>query len=257
MMRRLGLALVLASALGLVAEGAGLAVALRFGAATGNRVTVANSTTTQDVLPMSFLVAYRPSTITANNSLYMKGSAAGASRKFVRIDTGGQVTVLVDRGTLDTTYTTSSTPLVAGQAVFLLVTITQAVSPNVRIYAGTPAAPMTEATYSTTTDGSGATASDAATSLQLCNVFATDNSCKGDVWAMQLVSGVLTVEDGRRWQQRAAQNPPMPGVRGAWLLGRNGTGVVFDRSGFNNHGTITGAIPVSEALPLVGWRRGA
>lgn len=256
-MRRLGLALALACASVIAGESAGLTVALRFGAATSNRVTVANSTTTQDVLPMSFLVAYRPSTITANNSLYMKGSAAGSSRKFIRIDTGGQLTVLVDRSGLDTTFTTSSTPLVAGQIAYILVTIDQSVSPNVHIYAGTPAAPMSEATYSSTVDGSSGTSSDSATSMQLCNVFAIDNACKGDVWAMQLVGGVLSLADGRRWQQRAAQNPLMPGVRGAWTMGQNGAGKVLDRSGNANHGTITGAIPVSETLPLLGWRRAA
>lgn len=256
-MRRLGLAFALACALGLVGEAAGLTVALRFGAATSNRVTVANSTTTQDVMPMSFLVAYRPSTITANNSLYMKGSAAGSSRKFIRIDSGGQLTVLVDRAGLDTTFTTNSTPLVAGQVTYIMVTIDQSVSTNVHIYAGTAASPMTEATYSSTVDGSGGTSSDAATSAQLCNVFATDNACKGDVWSMQLVGGVLSIDDGKRWQRRAAQNPLMPGVRGAWTMGQNGAGRVLDKSGNNNHGTITGAIPVSETLPLLGWRRAA
>lgn len=248
----------IAAGAGIVGEAAGLTVAMRFGAAVSNRVTVANSTSIENLMPVSVLVAYRPSVITANNSLLMKGSAAGASRKFVRINTGGNLSMVLDRPGTDTTFTTSNAPLVAGQIVYILITADTSVSPVVHIYTGTQNAPMSEATYSATTDGTGGlVASDSGTSLQLCNVFAIDNACKGDVWAMQYVSGVLPLVEGRQWQQRAASNPPVRGARGVWTMGRNGAGVVFDRSGYGNHGTITGAVSVSETLPGITWRRAA
>lgn len=226
--------------------------ALRFGAATTDRVTVANSTTMQDIMPMSLLVVATPTTITANRAFYMKGSAAGNSRKYVRIDASNNIGVVVDQ-TSDTTYGSNSAPLRANVPNYVAVTIDITATPEVRIYHGFPWSPLTEVTYGTTTDGTGGVSTDSGTSAQLFNVFAVDNAFQGDGYVMQVVSGVLSVTDVRRWQQ----NPTLPvrGARGVWVLGANGRGVVYDLTGNTNHGTITGAVTTGGSIPVFSWRK--
>ena len=226
--------------------------ALRFGAALSDRVTVANSATMQNIMPMTLLVAATPTTITANRAFYMKGSAAGNSRKYVRIDASNNIGVVVDQ-TSDTTFGSSSAPLRANAVNYIAVTIDISVSPEVHIYHGFPWSPLTEVTYSTTTDGSGGVSSDAATSAQLFNVFAVDSALQGDGYIMQVVSGVLSLNDVRLWQQNPTR--PVLGARGAWVMGANGRGIVYDLTGNNNHGTITGAVTTGGSLPVFSWRK--
>jgi len=233
---------------------------LKFGAATSDRVTVPNSASMQDVMPVTFLIMASPKTLTANKSFYMKGSAAGSSRKWIRIDASSNIGVIVDQ-TSDTTYGSNSAPLVAGALNFIAVTIDVTATPEVHIYHGLQSKPLSEVTYGTATDGSGGVSTDSGTSAQLFNVFATDGAMPGDGYAIQIVSGVVAFEQMLAWQ-RDGTNPLLPGVRGAWDLGACGQSVVLDKSGNGNHGAITGAVlsavPVGAYAgdpPLVRWKR--
>lgn len=246
---------------------------LRLGAALSDRVTVANNAAIQDVMPVTFLVVVAPTSLTANRCFFMKGSAAGASRKYIRIDASSNIGVLVDRSTTDTTYGTNSAPLVAGVVNYIGVTIDTSASPVVRIYHGLANTPMREATYGTTTDGSGTVASDSGTSAQLFNVFAVDSPLQGDCYALQMVAGILPLAQMHEWQ-RDGNNPVMLGSRGAWDLGAQGQVIVRDKAGYG-HGTVTGAVlspspigrraekirrvvsPVAAASFLSAWARGS
>lgn len=213
---------------------------LRLGAATSDRVTVPNSTSTQNVMPVTFLIMAAPTTLTANRSFLMKGGAGSSSRKWVRIDASNNIGVLVDQ-TSDTTYSSSSAPLVAGALNYIAVTIDVSATPEVHIYHGLADKPLSEVTYGTTTDGSGGASTDASTSLQLWNVFATDGALQGDGYAAQMIAGILPFDLMLEWQ-RVGTNPVMPGCCGAWDMGTCGQSVVLDKSGNGNHGSITGAV---------------
>lgn len=247
-MRRSLLAVGLVAGLAVTSEASRPAFALTFGAALTDRVTVPNSTTMQDVMPTTILVVAAPTTITANRAFYMKGSAAGSSRKYIRIDASNNIGVLVDQ-TSDTIYGSSSAPLVANAINYIAVTIDINASPEVHIYHGLQSSPMLEVTYGTTTNGSGGVSSDSGTSAQLFNVFAVDSPLQGDGYALQVVSGVLPFEAIQRWRQNPTR--PVLGARGAWSFGANGRGQVLDLTGNGNHGTITGAIPSGRLLPFV------
>jgi len=234
---------------------------LKFGAAASDRVTVPNSASMQDVMPVTFLIVAAPSALTANKAFYMKGSAAGGSRKYIRVDASSNIGVLVDRSTADTVYGTNTAPLVAGVVNYIAVTIDTSTSPIVRIYHGLQDKPLSEQACGTTTDGSGTVSSDSGTSAQLFNIFATDSAMPGDGYALQVVSGVLPLSQMLEWQ-RDGGNPVMPGSRGAWDLGTGGQLVALDKSGNVNHGAITGAVlsgyPAGSRPsdpPLVLWKR--
>lgn len=246
---------------------------LRLGAALTDRVTVANNAAIQDVMPVTLLIVVAPTSLTANRAFYMKGSAAGGSRKYIRIDASSNIGVLVDRSVADTVYGTNTAPLVAGLVNYIGVTIDTSASPVVRIYHGLNGKPMSEQTCGTTTDGSGTVASDSGTSAQLFNVFATDSPLQGDCYALQMVAGVLPLALMQEWQ-RGGSNPVVLGSRGAWDLGAQGQVIVRDKAGYG-HGTVTGAVlspspiglrrekvrrvvsPVVAASFLAAWARGS
>lgn len=223
---------------------------LRLGAATSDRVTVPNSASIQDLMPMSVLITARPTSIADHNTFYQKGSAAGASRKNIRLLTTGEIEVTVDRSGADTNYLTSGAAITAGAVVHLLVTIDTAASPIVTVARGTPTQELTPLAMSSSSAGTGTIASDASSSLQIGNNFATDDALIGDIYAMQVVAGVVSLQAARDWA-RNGYNPLLPGVRGAWDLGACGQSVVLDKSGNGNHGVITGA--VVSPYPVGPW----
>jgi hypothetical protein len=51
--------------------------------------------------------------------------------------------------------------------------------------------------------------------------------------------------------QQFRPRPTGAACAGFWRPGSNGRGPVWDESGNNNHGTITGAIPTNDFLPRI------
>jgi len=120
-----------------------------------------------------------------------------------------------------------------------------------KMYMGSLTMPCAEpSAYAAQTLGSGAAGDDSATDWYLGNYSGLNVAFVGPIW----VAGVwATVFDLGRL--RELQRHPSPATsRGFWLPGQNGTGRVWDLSGNNNHGTITGALPTSDVLPRVGRR---
>ena len=118
-----------------------------------------------------------------------------------------------------------------------------------RLYAGGLTTPLVEAAaYVTQTVGSGSVTSNAAANLFVGNTSAgNSNSFPGLIALVKIWNRRLSLDELRRHQSNLACSAQC--VLFAWP-GKNGRGTVFDESGNNNHGTITGAIPTADTVPV-------
>ena len=259
-MRRLVPVLALVCALGLVSQASsGLPFALQFTNGTNMSVAAAPSASLNNLPAITITMWVKLTTAAPAAQRNFVGKGAGNNRVAAFINS---TSVSFQRGSSGTAPTgtalTSNLPaLVANQPVFLAFVGDFGVTAP-RLYAGSTLLPVSEASaYSTSATGSTAGHDDSADNLNVANsgVTSTTNTLPGVVYTVQVIPRAVGLDE-----LRALQGVWMPRYRGAalaWVMGVNGTGRVLDQSGANNHGTITGAIPVRETLPLLGWRRAA
>ena len=123
-----------------------------------------------------------------------------------------------------------------------------------KLFSGTLDTPATEvSSYSSQSAGSGSRTSDAAASLYLGNRQNGSVQLGGSMALVIISTATLTVDEIRRLQYQPRPSA-VRGCVGFWRPGAYGTGRVFDECGLN-HGTPTAAVPVSDYLPRVAWRR--
>lgn len=137
---------------------------------------------------------------------------------------------------------------------FIGVTYSSALTPVAHIFKGTPALSIAEATtYSLTTDGSGTTNSDSASGMILGNSFSVGAAVGARMGMVGIWNRVLTLAE---MEEQRVRPRATNGCVLLTYLGEPGTATQRDYSGYNNHGTVTGATFVDgPPLPTFSRRR--
>lgn len=222
---------------------------LLFGAATSDVVVTPPNATVNDLKAFTTLQLVRVDTLTTSRMLW--GKRPGTANRMLRLpDTAGNVSLTLRRTGGALTYTTSDTPLVqTGTLRWIATTYDDSLTTAAaHIYHGPYGGALVESTYSTATNGSGASdASDAANGWAWCNgqVSPYAQAVQGACWVCMLWPRALGLDDLRRV---IAGDLTDSGAIVEYALGLDGGIAVFDRSGHGNHGAITGA--VQSGVPL-------
>lgn len=255
-MKRLALALALVCALSVVGE-AMVPLGLQFTNGVTMHVSALPSATLNNMPTVTIMMWVKLTTVAPAAQRNFMGKSTVANRLVTFINS---TTVSIQRGSSGTaptaTVTTTNLPALRANAPAFLVFSGDFGVTAPRIYAGSLTEPATEASaYSASTVGSTAGHDDSAANFVVGNggTPGTTNTLPGVVYSVQVSSQVLSLSEIRAAQYR--WNPRARRTVMAWRLGRNGSGLVSDESGFGNYGTNTAAIPVGEALPVVGLRR--
>ena len=225
---------------------------ISMGTATTDRVDMGNPASLVDPSVFTMILWARSDGTTNTRVLMQKGRVASGGKQLL-IRSGVNLELNIDRSTTDLLYQSNSTPVVTGAIKCYAATFNPNNAANTlgKLYVGDLRTPMTECTYGTTTDGSGTypTDNNAADPFRIGNTPASDSSLIGLVWVAAYIFNELTLAQLRDWQFNP--RPDFYDTRGFWRPGTNGTGPVWDESGRGNHGTMTGAIPISLCLPRV------
>ncbi len=224
--------------------------ALTFGAVNSDHVNISSAASIDNLTTFTWIEWVYPTTLTNALKLVQKGhNATGGFSLFQLNGTGGNIEMQVRRATTSSDYITSSTPLATTNAwAFVAGTSNTGTTPVHHIYKGTATAKAVEATYGTTTDGSGAQSAEGASEpLDVANTAVINaNAFKGGIALFAEWNRVLSL--GEIQAQQFAPHVTSGCVVFIWL-GANGTGTQGDWSGHLNNGTVTGAT-VSNNSPI-------
>ncbi len=222
---------------------------------SADRVDIGDGTSIRDLNPFTFIEwIYPVNTGTwAGKPFLQKGRAAGGgSRRVLEVSASGNFMRLeVDRSTSDTNYIASNLAMSNNTWYCVAGTYDSAASPTTHLYQGTLSAVMVEATYSTSTDGSGTLGSDSGQNMRIGNDGAASptSSINARIATVGIFNRVLSLGELIDWQFR-------PGVRsgcvGFYQLGFNGISTQPDWSGNGNSGTVT-TVEVADHVPVRGW----
>jgi len=232
------------------------AFALVFGAATTDRVNISSTAAMSDLTTWSLLtLVYRTSS--AAMPIFSKGGNTANTRRInLRINATGALATTID-GSTDLVYQTSTTPM-AGLNQWLWVVavadLSAGASAKIRYYTSALTNPLTLQTLAAApTEGAGYL-SDSGAAAHIGNNGNPDTAFVGQIAFVALSSQKLEIGEleaiRRNWRSGSFR-----GALGAWVVGGNGTGPVFDLTGNGNVGTRTGAIPSGQAPPRMVWRR--
>lgn len=235
-------------------------MSLTFGAVNSDRVDIGSGTTIDDLGAGAngFSIAawlYRTGN-GGNQHVITKDQATATGGWSLLIDNApieGCVRFLHWRpGGTATDYITSGGEVSLNIWEFLAVTFKNGLAPDVDIYMGDLNTGAAEASYNTTTNGSGGLGTDADMSTYIGNLQrSTAFPFKGSIGVIAVFNKRLTLEEIQAWQF----NPRMTADCVAFYeLGNNGTGTQPDLSGNGNAGTVTGATQ-SDNPPLARSRR--
>ena len=232
-----------------------MGTALTFGAATTDRVDIGAGSSLADLDPFTIFAWVFPTGTTANRAILGSRGQGAASVRQLRLNgsggSSGNLELRVTRATTSTSYITNTRPMnVSNTWVCVMATFDSAASPTGRIYTGTLAALLAEATYGTSTAGAGAVSAESSASHTWGNrdVGGFASAFQGRIACGLYLNRVLTLGEGLNLQffPRLLAN-----TKNFVLLGRNGVGTQPDLSGNGNNGTVTGAT-ASNGPPL-GW----
>lgn len=218
---------------------------LRFGTAAADNVIIPSATSIDNLDPYTMIVRGTITTLTNGFGYWGKGFASNNSRHMQCIASGttGNITITMDRATSDLTYTSNSTPLASLDTPFTLaMTFNSAGGAGliIKAYISTNGQTFSTVTWGTTTGGSGAFQSDATRRLVLGNVALADSALASTMWEAHLLAEELSVT--QLMQSQLRRFTKLGTTRGLWSLAE-GPLLVRDRSGFGNHGIVTGAVP--------------
>ncbi len=201
----------------------------------------------------TFVAWIKPTTLGVNRYVWSKFN----TKPFFRVtDSSGHLRLLKDRTTNDLDYTTSTT-VSAGAWQFVAYTIDQAAGSSLaHIYTGDLSTAPTEASYSSTTDGSGSFASDSGNAAYAGNRSNSDRSLRGHIGALALFDRVLTLGELTSWWMQPQGTP-------GCVLSANyfTTTTLADGSGNGFNGILTGFnkathadhVPLGPAYGLDAW----
>ncbi|MCC7045064.1 MAG: LamG domain-containing protein [Acidobacteria bacterium] len=225
-------------------------MSLTFGGATTDRVTIAANATIDNLSAFTVLLWVRPTTLTSFRRIVAKEVSTTSGWAVRLTGTGGDIRVTWGRATTDVSYVTSSTPL-SSLYTWHLVAITfdqsGAAGEVVNIYTGKLTTAAVEASYSTTTGGSGAFDDDSSADLTIGNSAATDLPIQGNIAVAAVINRVLTLQEIISWQWHPRM---ISGCVGFYQL--SDTSSVPDWSGNSNAGAVTGT-SLFEHVPLGPW----
>lgn len=215
------------------------------GGAATDVIDIGSGSTLDDLDPFTYLIWLNTTTITANRVLFRK---IQTGVKVLQISgTSGDVQLAVSRAGGTTNYTTNSTPLApTGTPTFLAATYNSAAAAGEvhNIFKGTLAAPATECTYGTATDGSGASTTDATGNQTIGGRAGASNAFPGLLYFSAILNRELSLDVIRffQWWMLDWRRDPViyPGLVAAHAYGVNGSGVQRDLTGNKNDGTVTG-----------------
>lgn len=236
----------------------GFPCALKFGTATSDVVDCGAAAGLTDFDPYTALIWCMPTQFLGGRQLIQKGTGGTNSTHISLrlLGTAGNFETVMDRATTDLNYTATAGTLKLNQRQFIGLTFDSAGGANnlVRLYCGIEGQPATDVT-SGTTDGSGAFSSDSGKNLRIGNFLALTGSFVGPIYGAMYLNMKLTPDQIRDLQFHPR---PIDGVKGGfWRMGRNGSSVVWDETGNQNHGVVSGAIPTSDYWPALANRRRA
>lgn len=224
-------------------------MSLTFGGATSDRVDCGTAAAISNLSAWTWCGWVYVTTVTNSRFFFRKAdSSPPYGNKSARMMTSGGLRVDVERATTSTQYIASTGTVVANEWAFFAITYNEAAGSGevVNIYKGLLTSPAAEVTYSTTTNGSGATIDDSPATLLLGNGESLAQVLPGRMGPQGFFNRVLTLGEIQSWQF----DPRMTaGCVGLWYLGDNGTGTQPDFSGNGNSGTVTGATQ-SDNPPL-------
>lgn len=230
-------------------------MARTFGGATSDRINIGSAAAIDDLTAAAYLMWVNPTTLTANRILFAKTDGVSSNRRLLLLSgTGGNLDFRVIRATTNTQYVTSSTPLSAtGSWIGLAIVFDTSAGAGevVNIYScpsTTFPVSLTEATYSTATDGSGALTSDAAGSFLWGNGAALNVSIQAGIAYAALFSVAPSKATCETWFNYA--NGVQTGCQGFYQLGLTGAASEEDFSGNGNTGGVTGTSII--AMPPFG-----
>lgn len=216
-------------------------MALLFGAATTDRVSIPGAASINDITTLTMCAWIYPTAVTGGR-IWSKGSTA---QKRLNQDAGGALSTTITR-TSDSSFV-STTLLVLNTWQFVVVTYSEAA--GVRGYLGNLSKPVEEMSYSSTVVGSGATGTESAGAMNWGNRQGSNSAwTSGAIEVGAYFNRVLSLTEMRLMQEYMRLRTPkgLPGCVSLHKLGYfEGTGVQYDLSGQNNHGTVTGATLVS------------
>lgn len=221
-------------------------MALTFAAGSGDRVDHGSAASLDNLTQTALTVwawVYRTGEGADQSVLSKMG--AGAVGWLWRLHGGspsGSMSLLVDRATTDTIYTTSVAVVAANTWTFVAVTYDPAAAPAVRMYSGTLAGAVSEITSFVSptgnVNGSGTPSADAAFNLYVGNVQLTNLAFEGRIERGGVVNRVLTSSDLEAIRLAVIKDCNVADTK---LLVSYRNGDVTDYSGNGNTGTITGA----------------
>lgn len=227
---------------------------MSFGAAMGDRVTVAPNTALDGLSAWTALVWCRPTTLGAGKLLVGKGvgSSSNIRLEIRTANASGALRVLLNYSTSSLQYDSANGLLATGQVSCVAVTFDNAASAGNKVvfHSSTKGGVLVKAGYAVQTDGVGSQNSDSGVSLIVGNNNGFTSAFQGSIFAVAVSGSVLTVGEMEAW--RLNPDAPIRDERGRWLPGSDGPGgQVLDRSRYRAHGVVTGAKLSPYALPLV------
>lgn len=228
-------------------------MSLTFGTAATDRVDISPASSINNLGAFTVATWIKLKSLTAPQIaqfIFGRGTAGNQRKAAAQVSDGSaEVTFSVDRATTSSSFTTNSTLLVINQWLFLCFTydINGSAGNVGHIYKGTLSSPVAEATYSTSTDGSGALkGDDSALNMKLYNAASDQRGIDGKGGWFGLWNRALSLSELKSIQFHPRVTS---GCVGFYRLGDNGTGTQRDFSGNGNNGTVTGATQ-SDNPPL-------
>lgn len=225
---------------------------LSFGAATSDRVDCGN-TGTDPTAGSVWLWCY-PTDVGGGQIMFNKGQTIVATTGIWRlvinaISTPGSIRLVVDYATTDADARSNTNTLTANMWQFVAATFDGTNAP--KIYLGSMLNQAAEVSYGTQTAPSGARVTDGGGSAVWGNssIGSPVNTFKGKMSFGDFLPGTVLTLKELRWAQ--ANCRPFRGRSKCFMeFGRMGTGRQMDRSGYANHGTLTGPT-LSYGLPRI------
>lgn len=223
---------------------------LDFTGASTYRVNHGSATILDDMDPFTFYGwFYKSGAATTFHRLFSKWTTAiaGDSQCYIEGSGSAEVTCIRRRSGGTLTYTTNSSPLgTSGKWYFFawVCDTSAGAGQQGNIYIGDLTTPVSEATYATATDSSGAISTEATSDFLIGNRSNFDRNWIGTIAVSGIVKSALTLN-----QLRALQFRPTVVPNTALFSHYYGTGSQPDWSGNSNSGTVTGPTQASH-VPL-------
>ena len=229
-------------------------MALNNPSSTGSQnVVVTANSTINNVTAGTWLVWIKPSAFNASVRRIVVKNLNGGGKILAIHDASGAVRGFLNRATTSTDYRTNTNAATTGAWNCIAMTWDQAAGAGeiINLYRGTLTAALSEGTYGTQTDGSGAFVDDTASNLFI-GADGTNVGLAGDYGIFAMFDVKLTLAQCIDWQWHPRK---MASCVVFQHFGYSGTTTQVDWSGLGNSGaisnlTVAAHVPLGPALGL-------